>query len=465
VKAALALAAAALALHAQAQDSAQRFVGGAGVNLRSEASLQGQVIGRLALNERVKLIAKAEGSAFCEVLRQAPDGAEQRGFTACSYLLPKATDVNRLAGRTLPSGKPNPDYDPKRLFWLSPSWPALEAYALLLNETRLPNPDSGQGWQQRRTEFIRDNDQELDRMKAHLAKGVLGPAPPPWVAWDDIQRWADEMRAPQPESQISEVLGLDAPLFNLLQPLHQENVNAAAAAMRSIALPTASPSWFKDGRDIARLDDTTAGLSGRFGIVHTYRTQPRAPVLGSIVAEGLWDIGAHTVALTRPVTRTTLWRDGRMQSAATHASRKQIAWGTEDAPMCWGWAGGFAHGDADAKLLAAAQESTWRQDRHEGRLVAFITRQPLPSGRARTATQQLTLNRGATAFVRATQTHFDLDNDGHVDLVAWEAVGRGPGHLDRPTKTDDAWYRLFFVNIAGRWFVLGHDVFSYGCGC
>jgi hypothetical protein len=334
-----------------------------------------------------------------------------------------------------------------------------------LNETRLPNPDSGHGWQQRRSAFLRDSDEPLDRMKAHLAKGVLGPAPPPLVAWNDIQRWADEMRAPQPESEIPDALGLYAPLFNLLQPLHQEHVKAAAAAMRSIALPSASPSWFKDGRDIARLDDTTAGLSGRFGIVHTYRMQPRAPIDGSIVAEGLWDIGAYTVALTRPVTRTTLWRDGRMQGAATHAGRKQIAWGTEDGPMCWGWAGGFAHGDADAKLLAALQDSSARPSRSEDRLVTFITRQPLPAGRARTATQRLTLDRDASAFVRATQTHFDLDNDGHFDLIAWEAVGRGPGHLDGPAKSDDAWYRLFFVNIAGRWFVLGHDVFSYGCGC
>lgn len=461
----LALAAAALALHAQAQEGAQRFVSGAGVNLRGEASLQGPVIARLARGERVKLIAKPEGSAFCEVLRRAPDGAEQRGFTACTYLSLTATEVSRLAGRHLPSAKPNPDDDPKRLFWLSPSWPALEAYALLLNETRLPNPDSGHGWQQRRSAFLRDSDEPLDRMKAHLAKGVLGPAPPPLVAWNDIQRWADEMRAPQPESEIPDALGLYAPLFNLLQPLHQEHVEAAAAAMRSVALPSASPSWFKDGRDIARLDDTTAGLSGRFGIVHTYRTQPRAPIDGSIVAEGLWDIGAYTVALTRPVTRTTLWRDGRMQGVATHASRKQIAWGTEDGPMCWGWVGGFAHGDADAKLLAALQDSSARPSRNEDRLVTFITRQPLPAGRARTATQRLTLDRDASAFVRATQTHFDLDNDGHFDLIAWEAVGRGPGHLDGPTMSDDAWYRLFFVNIAGRWFVLGHDVFSYGCGC
>ena len=187
--------------------------------------------------------------------------------------------------------------------------------------------------------------------------------------------------------------------------------------------------------------------------------------MAASLREGLWDIGAYTVALTRPVTRTTLWRDGRMQGVATHASRKQIAWGTEDGPMCWGWVGGFAHGDADTKLLAALQEGSARPSRNEDRLVTFITRQPLPAGRARTATQRPTLDRDASAFVRATQTHVDLDNDGHVDLVAWEAVGRGPGHLDGPAKSDDAWYRLFFVNIAGRWFVLGHDVFSYGCGC
>ncbi len=101
MKAAIALAAAALALHAQAQDSAQRFVSGAGVNLRGEASLQGPVIARLALNERVKLVAKPEGSAFCEVLRQAPDGVEQRGFTACTYLSLAATE--RQSPRRTPS--------------------------------------------------------------------------------------------------------------------------------------------------------------------------------------------------------------------------------------------------------------------------------------------------------------------------------------------------------------------------
>ncbi len=78
--------------------------------------------------------------------------------------------------------------------------------------------------------------------------------------------------------------------------------------------------------------------------------------------------------------------------------------------------------------------------------------------------QPLRLDRSRTGFVRATQWHFDLDADGVPDLVAIEGVGRGPVLLDGPTKTDDAWYRLFFANIGGAWFVLGHDTFVYGCG-
>ena len=95
----------------------------------------------------------------------------------------------------------------------------------------------------------------------------------------------------------------------------------------------------------------------------------------------------------------------------------------------------------------------------------FHTRLALPVKTAPPAVQTIRLDRAATGFVRATQLHFDLDGDGHPDLVAWEGVGRGPGHLDGETKTDDAWYRLVFVNIAGRWHVLGADSFAYGCGC
>jgi hypothetical protein len=134
--------------------------------------------------------------------------------------------------------------------------------------------------------------------------------------------------------------------------------------------------------------------------------------------------------------------------------------------MCHGWLPGFAHGDAEPKLWAADKDRAALKKVHpSGSLVVLHTREPLPAAAAVRHEQTIALDRAATGFVRATQMHFDLDADGHPDLVAWEGTGKGPGHLDGPTTTDDAWHRLFFVNIAGRWFVLGHDTFGYGCGC
>ncbi|UUZ49746.1 hypothetical protein LP420_06055 [Massilia sp. B-10] len=67
--------------------------------------------------------------------------------------------------------------------------------------------------------------------------------------------------------------------------------------------------------------------------------------------------------------------------------------------------------------------------------------------------------------MQGTHWHFDIDGDGIADLSVWEGQGKGPGHLDGVTQTDDRWYRLAMVNINGSWKVLGHDTFGYGCGC
>ena len=438
-----------------------RWINASGVVLRGEPSAAAAIVARLALNTPVRLVATAEGGVYCELRRTLPEGGEQRGFSACRYLAAAPTDVARLSQATLADGSRNPQYEPARRFWLAPSWAALEAYALHLNETRLPAANDA-ATMVRRNAFERTPDAELERMKAHLRLGIHGPAPRPFVAWDDLQRRAE---APTSWPEIGEGLGLATPLHNLTQNPAKAEALAAAVA-RAIALPTATSSLFKDGRALAHLDDDTAQLSGRFGVVHTYRTQPRgaARVEGWEV-EGLWDIGAVTLALTRPIVRTTLFRDGRMTAAPTHALRRQMTWGGSDAPMCHGWLPGFAHGDAEPKLWAADKDRAALKVHPPGSLVVLHTREPLPAGAAVRTEQTVALDRASTGFVRATQMHFDFDGDGHPDLVAWEGVGEGPGHLDGPTTTDDAWHRLFFVNIAGRWVLLGHDSFSYGCGC
>ena len=463
-----------LTAQAQAQPAAPqaRWISGSGVNVRSEPSLSAPVLARLALNAKVELVGTSTAAGFCELRWTAADGTAMHGFTACRYLAEAATDVQRLGQAMLPGGSRNPQYDPARLFWLAPSWPGLEAYAMQLNETRLP-PVADTASFQRRDAFVRAPDEQLERMKAHLAQGIHGPAAPRFVAWDEIQRQARSLAAtperPSADDQrwttLGNSLGLWVPFSNQYQDA-AIGARLAAGLVQAIALPTATPSWFKEARDIAGLGEDTAQLSGRFAVVHSYRTQVRMPAGNTgDMFEGLWDIGAVTMALTRPVVRTTLFRDGRLASTTTHASRKQITWGATDPPMCHGWIPGFAYGDAEARLWDGDRDRAALKVHPTGSLVFFHTRLALPVKTAPPVVQTIRLDRAATGFVRATQMHFDLDGDGHPDLVAWEGVGRGPGHLDGETKTDDAWYRLVFVNIAGRWHVLGADSFAYGCGC
>ena len=142
--------------------------------------------------------------------------------------------------------------------------------------------------------------------------------------------------------------------------------------------------------------------------------------------------------------------------------------------MCEGYEGdGFDFGDADPKIAinAARQSGSSSYIDHSkaqkagNKLVYFFTKQPLPEKTTSVNVVKQKLNRAKTGFVSATEFHFDINSDGVSDILVWEGVGKGLGHLDGPTKTDDAWYRIFFVNIAGQWHLLGSDTYSYGCGC
>ncbi|MBB5204805.1 hypothetical protein HNQ51_002119 [Inhella inkyongensis] len=447
----------------------RRWVVGAAVTLRAGPQRESEAIGRLALNQAVQWRAQAEGgnagrnaasnAGYCEVqpLDRAGLPQGEPGFTACQYLAAEPLRVAALLGGVAGSESPA---DRARAFWLRPSWPALRDYAQAL-ASKLPPGFSGP-W---------PVDAELERMKAHLALGLKGPKPEPLPDWEALKRLAAAaaQALPLPEQQpdaqqaaarLREVLGLDG--------AH------ALGLVQALELPRVSPSYFRSELELAPPSEAAPALAGRFEGI--YRVQFRKRPLREESGAGLYDMTSRTEALTRAVTRVQLFREGRLESQASHARAQETLWYEVDGPMCEGWRGGFAHGssppsawkffdlvDVNGGARKAREQAEHRQA--PGRLYAFYTAKPLPLAQAVRTEQAHKLDRQATGFVRATQLSYDLDADGVPDLQVWEGVGRGPGHLGAAPQTDDAWYRLVWVNIQGAWKVLGVDAFDYGCGC
>ncbi|MCL2524530.1 MAG: hypothetical protein FWF20_05510 [Betaproteobacteria bacterium] len=131
--------------------------------------------------------------------------------------------------------------------------------------------------------------------------------------------------------------------------------------------------------------------------------------------------------------------------------------------------GGFGYGDADHGTWryyeedAAAQKKANKNPARS--LYVFYTTVDLPRATALHTETSVKMDRDATGFVRGAYLYYDLNAGGIPDLAVWEGEGKGPGHLDGPTKTDVRWYRLVLVNIDGAWKILGDDQFGFGCGC
>jgi len=459
-----------------------RWVTGAGVILRAEPTIASAIVARLALNARVELLAPAGDSPYCEVATGIPGAASARGYTACRYLATTPLAIDKIKEPLLPDGQPNPAYDPVRAFWLAPSWTRLEAYAIQLGESLKARAGTPA---EKPTPPERPADAELDRMKAHLAQGIYGPAPTPLPLWDDVKRLARTVAAPdapgtvaaavrkradsaraEAQVRLASVLMLGSPPFDPAEG----GAARLAGLVNALELPAIRPSLFRNASELAPLGESVEALSGRFHIVHAYRTRGRD--LGGDVGpvDGLWDIGRVTVTLTQPIVRTTVFRDGRLRASVVRPSESRVVWGATDAPMCDGYVDGFAYGEADPRIWRYfgadfEPDAAVVKLNPPGSLLLLSTRNALPTRAAPPIVTTYPLERERTGFVRGTWLHFDLDADGVFDLAAWEGTGIGPGHLGEVPKTDDAYYRLFLVNIAGRWHVLGADVFGYGCGC
>ncbi len=465
----------------------QRWVSGNGVTLREAPSPTAAVVGRMSLNAVVKLLRAEASGGYCEV--QPASGPS--GYTACRYLVLTPVVLAHIQGVTYGDQAGPADYDPERAFALQPGWNALEQYANFL-KSRHPELATQGSW---------PRDDALERMKAHLALGIVGPKPAPYADWSDLKRkaaqdldltgeahrlqaqhktvpqevWQKETRTQQIASELQSAIGIWGALHDAISG--DGGAVHVIRLIRALEFPTVGPSLFKKESDLAPPGANAEDASGRFGIVFrqlvTARPKPKAGDENPSSA-GLYDMLARTQALVRSVRRVQIMRDGRLRVEPSVLRSTETLWRDVDEPMCAGWAPGFSYGDSDPAIWRYFGDDAAMASLNPARkgdaaanvgLYAVYTSIDMPRATAVHTETSMKMDSVATGFMRGVTLYYDLDGDGIADLAVWEGQGKGPGHLEGTTTTDDRWYRLALVNINGAWKVLGSDIFGYGCGC
>ena len=373
-------------------------------------------------------------------------------------------------------------------FWRAPS---IGAFADHLQRSRWQHVDRlahEQGAQDHHDLVVEGwpADPQLERMQAWLEKGVVAAAPPALPVWSDVLAHARrigvlasaEARQAEPSAQmLNATIGL-WPGTAWLEGEQASNTPHAAALVRTIELPAIRPSWLSSEREIALGRDDAEQLSGRFGTVHRMlRVDSSTGTQGKPMLSDEF-VG---IALTRPLVKTVIHRDGRLDGSATHGRASRVVWGEGSGQEgCDDFVPGFALGDADADFHAAigidayARSASARMN-PVGSVLSIVTRDALPQERAVPAVSTRALDAGATGFATSTQLAYDIDADGVPDLVVWEGRGAAmpvDAHDGREGgKGRDAnllRHRIFFANVQGVWLVLGHDAAQVECargGC
>lgn len=440
-------------------DAAQRWVSGNSVTVREAPQIDAKIINRLSLNNIVKIHGVQNESGYCKI--EMADGTQ--GFTACRYLVTAPvvlpivySYIGLYDGSTMPD-----DYDPERLFWLNPSWFALLAYADYLSK-RYPEIPKDGPWPRNET---------LERMKAHLKLGLKGKKPKPYLDWLQIKRKAQNQKN---ANELERSIGIFSYLEDDNTPSNPDRPQRSIALIQELEFASVNPSFFRSESEVAPPATTTEDASGRFDITFRQLIQPRRRANKDLefTDPGIYDIRSGTQVLVKSVQHIRLFRDGRWQSEPSLIRTTEVLWGEVDPPMCGDWEPGFNFGSSVEPSIWGYFGDKDYQNQYirmnsnpPGSLYVFYTTMELPKGSATRTEMPVKMDRKATGFVRGIYLYYDLDHDGIPDLAIWEGQGKGPGHLEGRTKTDDRWYRLVLVNINGVWKVLGSDMFNYGCGC
>jgi uncharacterized protein YgiM (DUF1202 family) len=410
-------------------DAAQRWVSINGVTLREKPDINSKVAGRLPLNAILKLVNQDAGNGYCQV--QLADGAS--GYTACRYLaMTAAVSTNFQATKVADKGMPDD--------------------VTMLGDVK-PAPYAD--W-------------------IELKRKALAQQPDEIAEWERVHQWGKTVSVEVQqrllafenlEQNLRVAMGLGGPVF--------DKSARASRLISALEFPSIQPSLFQNEGEIAPPSINTYEASGRFGIQMRQTATSRIlrqPSPENDNSAGPYESEDITTKLVRPVQRVQLFRDGRLRTESSQVFIRRHVWYYGDV-MCEDYRGdGFAFGDADASTWghfggARKKDLLKQKGVAEGSLFLFYTTSKLQLASAGRTEIPVKLDRDKTGFVRGVHLQYDLDGDGIPDIAVWEGQGKGPGHLDGPTQTDDRWYRLALVNIAGKWKVLGTDVFSYGCGC
>lgn len=418
-------------------DKHLQYVNGSWVNVRLQPTADANVIDHIVINTQVMVETKATVNDFCRISY----GDGKHGYVACRLLGDKPTTLQDLGVPYDGQGQ-NSLYSYTRAFWIQPSVDRLIATGKYFERTMLrPGELDAERVSAHKnsmvTEIRRSTIPEYEAMKSHLQKGVIGALDDdyhPLTTWQEIKNNGDHIY----------FYGRG---FN-----YGENVNYREL-LRAVELPSVEHSYFSNDKEIIPPGTSTETVSALLGIPY------RADVIsgpiwvtsheGETSLYGAWDTGLIETRLTSPVLKHTLSRDGNISTDSTDISIKRFP--NEDSDGC---IEGFALGDAGATIQDPINPGP--------RLFYFFSKSVPPYSTANVTHENHKLS--ITGFIEAETIRFDIDRDGIDDIYVWEGTGI-PKEGVFVHKNPAAYFRMFFVNIDGSWFLFRTDEYVYACNC